>query len=73
LVGHHCYTGKLEIYTNISQDFDLTCEYVRERKKRGEVSRKDLPKHGTVVIREGNQSFSNWVFLRGSFTDDTSK
>ena len=39
--------------TDISQEFGFTCEYVRERKKRGKVSRKDLVKHGTEVTKTG--------------------
>ena len=39
-----------------SQEFDLTCEYVRERKKRGKVSRKDLARHGTEVMKTGYSS-----------------
>lgn len=55
-VGHYRCSAKLKIRINIFEEFDLTCEYAREKKKRGKVSRKDLAKQGTVATRTGYSS-----------------
>ena len=55
-VGHYRCSASLNIHINIFEEFKLTCEYVRERKKRGKVSRKDLAKHETVATQTGYSS-----------------
>lgn len=39
--------------TNIFQEFDLACEYIRERKKRGKASRKDLAQQQAAAAASG--------------------
>ena len=54
LVSRHSRSASRRVLNNLFQEFDLICEYVRERKKRGKVARKDLEKHGAVVTKAGN-------------------
>lgn len=40
---------------NTSIEFGLTCEYIRERKKRGKASRKDIAQQQAAAVGKGSQ------------------
>jgi hypothetical protein len=50
--GATCHDGK----ANTATEFGLTCEYIRERKKRGKASRKDIAQQAAAAATGGKSA-----------------
>jgi hypothetical protein len=52
---HHLSATLYDVDANTSTEFGLTCEYIRERKKRGKASRKDIAQQQAAAASKGSQ------------------
>ena len=52
--SHHSGTTAPDSLANTISEFGLTCEYIRERKKRGKASRKDLAQQQAATAAGGS-------------------
>lgn len=55
MLSRYSSTTLLNSLANTTAEFGLTCEYIRERKKRGKASRKDLAQQQAAATTSGMQ------------------